>query len=176
MNVVVGAGLAVGVVLAAFSFLAWRLVSSTRIQGVHPDWLKRFSVERYRPMERLLSEDDFRFLRTQAGYEPAVEKQLRKQRRLVFRSYLRSLGQDFNRLHLALRLVVLHSPQDRPDLAAALIRQRLLFFVGLGMAHCRLTLHTLGVGTVDVRGLVSTLDTMRLDLQSFVTAPQPSVA
>ena len=127
-------------------------------------------------MERLLSEEDFRFLRTQAGYDPAVEKELRTQRRKVFRSYLRTLGQDFNRLHLALRLVVLHSPEDRPDLAAALIRQRLMFFVGLGSAHVRLTLHVLGVGTVDVRGLVSTLDTMRLDLQSFRIAPQASGA
>ncbi|MCP5117054.1 MAG: hypothetical protein GY953_40030 [bacterium] len=174
MNVVVGSGLAVFVVVAAFAFLAWKLVSSTRIRGLDPDWLKKFSVESYRPMERLLSEEDFRFLRTQAGYELKVEKQLRAERRKIFRAYLQNLGRDFNRLHLALRLVILHSPEDRPDLAAALIRQRLRFFLGLAMAHVRLTMHALGVGTVDVRGLVSTLDTMRLDLRNLVAVPQPS--
>ena len=170
MNGVVGASLAAAVLGATFVFLVWRLHASTRVRDVNPDWLRSFSVEQYRPMERLLLEEDVEFLRSQPGYEAGMEKDLRLQRRKVFRAYLRCLGQDFNRLHLALRLLVLHAPEDRSDLAVTLVRQKLVFFGGLGLAHLKLSLHALGVGSVDVRGLVSVLETMRYELRSLLPA------
>ena len=175
MNVVVGAGVVSVLLLLALATLIWRLVSSTKIRGVDPDWLKSFSVASYRPMERLLSEDDVRFLKSEPGYEPGMEKALRAGRRRIFRSYLRTLGRDFNRLHLALRLMVLHAPRDNPELAKTLIKQKLIFTGGLALVHVRLSLYTLGWGGVDVRGLVRTLETMRAELQN-VMMPTPAAA
>ena len=171
MGIVVGVSLTAVLVLLTFAFFIWRLVSTTRVCEVNPEWIKNFSVAAYRPMERLLSEADVEFLKSHPGYEPKMGKALRSDRIRVFRAYLVSLGRDFNRLHLALRLTVLHSPEDRQDLATALIKQKLLFFAGLIAIHVKLGLYTLGVGTVDVRGLIATLDTMSLQLRGLIPAP-----
>ncbi|MCW5978512.1 MAG: hypothetical protein KIT09_10560 [Bryobacteraceae bacterium] len=168
MHVIEGAGLVGLILLASFVVLILKLASSTRVRGVDPEWIQHFSISSYRPMERLLSEDDVEFLKSQPGYEPGMEKSLRRARRKIYRAYLRNLGQDFNRLHLALRLAALHSPEDRPDLAGVLVKQKGQFFVSLGVAHVQLALHAAGIGRVDARGLLATLDTMRTDLQGML--------
>ena len=171
MNIVVGAGATAGLLLICATLLMWKLLSSIRIRGVDPEWLKNFSVSSYRPMERLLDEDDIRFLREQPGYEPGMERRLRADRQRIFRSYLRNLGRDFNRLHYALRLMVLHAPVDSPELAKALIKQKLVFLASLLGVYIRLELYRFGVAGVDVRGLISTLDTMQHDLRAMMSAP-----
>jgi hypothetical protein len=176
MTVLLGGGAVLAVLLTALVAVVWSLISSTKVRGVDPDWLKQFSVSSYRPMERLLDEDDIAFLKSQPGFEPGMDQDLRSQRRKVFRMYLRNLGRDFNRLHYALRLTVLHSPQDNPELAKTLIKQKVLFFVGFLAVRIKLEAYALGVGTVDVRGLVATLDTMRTELNSMLASPVPSPA
>jgi hypothetical protein len=170
MNLLLAAGI-IGLILTlAAGWVLWKVASPARVRGVDPEWLQNFSIAGYRPMERLLSEEDIEFLRAQRGYEPGMDKALRAGRRRLFRLYLRSLALDFNRLHLALRLALLDSPADRPDLGVILIKQKLVFFAALAAVHARLLLHTLGIGTVDVRGLVSTLERMRVELRSLVPA------
>jgi len=178
MSVVVGASIVGVLLLAALAVLVWGLVSSTKVRGVDPDWLKRFSVASYRPMERLLSEDDIRFLRSQPGYVPGMEKVFRARRRKIFRLYLAKLRRDFGRLHLALRLMVLHAPQDNPELAKTLVKQKFVFLAGLLAVHVRLSLYALGLGWggVDASGLVRILDTMRAELQNLMLAPAPVAA
>lgn len=171
MNAFEAVAILAATVGAAFVWFFWRLISSTRVRGVDPEWLKNFSIATYRPMERLLSEDDVEFLKSQPGYLPGMEKTLRSGRRRIFRAYLRSLATDFNRLHLALRLALLESATDRPDLATVLVKQKVTFFLALAAVHLRLAMHALGLGTVDVRGLVSTVDRMRTELRSLSPAP-----
>ena len=165
MSAVVGVSVAGSLIFGALTLLIWMLISSTRVSGLDPEWLKTFSTDYYRPMERLLDEADAEFLKSQPGYEPGLESVLRRERRRVFRAYLRSMAQDFGRLHYALRLLVLHSPQDNPELAKALVVQRLGFVGGLWAVHIRLAMHSLGIGTVDVRALVATLDSMQSELR-----------
>jgi len=167
MNAFEAAAIAATLMGVALSWFFWRLVSSARVRGVDPEWLKSFSTATYRPMERLLSEEDVEFLKSQPGYLPGMERALRSGRRRIFRAYLRSLARDFNRLHLALRLALLESPSDRPDLATVLLRQKVRFFLALAAVHLRLCLHAVGIGTVDVRGLVSTVDRMQAQLRSL---------
>jgi len=83
------------------------------------------------------------------------------------------MGQDFNRLHRALRLMVLHAPEDRSEMAVLLVRQKIRFFAALAFAHARLTLHAVGIGTVDVSSLVTLLDSMGFELRSLALARQP---
>ncbi len=174
-DVVVGAGSVTVALLCATGLLIWRLVSSMSVQGVDPEWLRSFSVSSYRPMERLLNRDDLLFLRAQPGYEPSIERELRASRCRVFRMFLKDLGRDFNRLHYALRLMVLYAPSDCPELAKTLLRQKLAFFAALVLVRVRLELYALGFGAVQVRTLISAVDGMRADLQRLMV-PAPAVA
>src|SRR6202011_3167512 len=112
---------------------------------------------KYRPMERLLQEEDFRFLSSQPGFSARVGRRFRKERRRIFRAYLRSLSMDFARVSRALQMLVIHAAEDRGDLAKGIIRQRLLFAMGIFAVEARLLLHAAGVGTIEVHGLVESL-------------------
>ena len=79
----------------------------------------------------------------------------------MFRAYLRCLAKDYGRLLSGVRLVMVESGVDRPDLAKTLLRSRTLFAMTLCRIEVNLWLHALGIGKVDVSGLVDALDAMR---------------
>lgn len=172
----VGAGVLVAAVAILFACLFRRLNAPDRERLPNLEWCQGFSIHRYRPMERLFSEEDYQFLAAQCGYSPEMGRRLKAQRRRIFRHYLRGLSRDFSRLHTAARFMLLHAPQDRPDLAIQLFRQRLLFRYALLSVHSTLVLQTLGVGTVDVRRLVQALESMGSQFRQLAAVPQPSVA
>ena len=155
------AALALVVIGLSFVTLFRRLLAPA--PGVEVERIQAFSVEKYRPMGRLLDEADYQFLRTAPGYAPDLERRLRCERRVVFRAYLRRLRKDFQCLHRAARLVVAQGAQDRPDLAWKLMRQSLLFWFGFGLAHMRLGVHTLGLSSpvIPVFDLVESTNWMR---------------
>lgn len=164
------AGIVTLLSVCLFVWLFRRLGSSNRLPAVSPEWLRQFSVARYRPLERLLNEDDYRFLAAQRGYHPRIARRLRAERRRVFRQYLACLRRDFNRLETAARILMVSSPADRPDFARALLKQRLWFTYATMSAEIRLLLHSLGLTTVDVRGLLASLDVMRTQLIDLTVA------
>jgi len=131
---------------------------------------------KYRPMERLLREDDFRFLCAQPGFSARIGRRFRTERRRIFRAYLRSLSTDFSRVSSACQMLVIHAAEDRGDLAQGIIRQRALFTLGMFAVQGRLLLHAAGVGTVDVRGLVESLETMQGQIQMLLTPPQAAMS
>src|SRR5688500_15536009 len=92
------ASLAVVLIIAFAALLRRVLAPPKPVEGDAGAWLDSFSISRYRPMERLLSEDDYEFLAAQPGYEPSIARNLRKQRRRVFRTYLQQVSRDFARL------------------------------------------------------------------------------
>src|SRR5690348_2168846 len=98
---------------------------------VTAEWIDELSIERYRPMLRLLDSSDLEFLRSQPGYTPKMESNLRAQRCTIFRGYLRCLHMDFRRVCMALKLVMVQSHYDRPDLASALMHHQVMFASGL---------------------------------------------
>jgi hypothetical protein len=128
-------------------------------------WSSEFSIAKYRPMERLFLEEDYDFLAAQPGFHPKIYGKLQAERRRVFRHYLRCLRKDFNRLSTAAKTLVLMAPQDRPDLARNILKQRLMFSWALWGVEVRLALQTVGLGTVDVRGLVGAMESMREQLR-----------
>lgn len=127
-------------------------------------------------MMRLLEPDDLDFLRGQPGFTWRMATRLQAQRCQLFRGYLRSLDQDFQQVAMALKLILLHSSQDRPDLTAA--------FDPAGGLLCGA--HRRGpsaAGTVpldlcraDAAGVVKILDSMRLQLQGLVPATADLIA
>ncbi len=150
------------VILAvAFVVVFRRLISRDRDALADLEWSSEFSVAKYRPMERLFLEEDYDFLAAQPGFHPKIYRKLQAERRRVFRHYLRCLRRDFDRLFHAAKLLMISAPSDRPDLASAIVKQRLAFQFAMANVEVRLVLQSLGIGTVDVRRLVDAVEGMR---------------
>lgn len=137
---------------------------------LNAEWIDELSIERYRPMMRLLDGGDLEFLRSQPGFTPRMANKLRVQRCQIFRGYLRCLNGDFQRVCAAIKILMLQSRQDRPDLAGLLVQQQMRFACGMALVYSRLFLYRWGLSGVDVTGLVKNFDLMRLELRSLVPA------
>lgn len=159
MNPALLAGGFVAVVLLAVFVSVLRSLAVPRAAAApaHPRALPEVRVGRYRPMVRLLSDDDIAFLRTQVGYTPALGRKLMRERRRLMRAYLRALSADFQGIYAAANDLLLSAPTDQPELAAELTRQRILFAKNLALAHLNLFLNYFGVGEVKVGALVDSL-------------------
>lgn len=157
---------------AAVAAAAWMLVrlwayrSSTRADAQSSE-TGTFSLARYRPMARLLAEDDFVFLAAQPGYRPEVGAKLRRERRHIFRLYLRELACDFHRIHAGARAMVAQSDEQHAELVGLLVRQQVTFWRSIALIELRLLAQGAGLGKVEVWGLVEAVDTMRRELARF---------
>ncbi len=140
-----------------------RLKRAREQDGIDLDWCRGFSIASY-PMERLFAEQDYHFLSAQPNLSPAVARRLQAERRRIFRRYLGELSRDFDRLLAAAKVLVVNVPEDRPELAKAIIRHRLAFSYALAVVRCRLFLSELGIGRVDVRPLVRALGNLRVQI------------
>ncbi|MEO8025728.1 MAG: hypothetical protein ABI823_04620 [Bryobacteraceae bacterium] len=162
LALVFGLGLAP---LAALAVLMYRLRSPIAVSEVTAEWLDSFSIDRYRPMERLLNEADFRFLESLPGYRKEIGARLRKERRVAFRRYLNRLTRDFHRLHAAARQAVAYSETDQSHLVPVLMRQRLQFAWLVTKIDFQLAFHGVGLGKVPVGNLVAAMDAMSRELR-----------
>ena len=170
----------IAVCLLAIGAVTWVLIRKLAVPATvaqcDPSWVDGFSVEKYRPMLRLLSDRDHEFMVGQPGFRPEMWKRLRSERRKIFRAYLRNLIRDFHRLHLAGRMILVYSAQDRPELAALLLRQRIQFTWAVLQIQCRLTFHAIGVATVDVSPLIEALEAARLNIGQLTPTTGMSAA
>jgi len=170
MSVVVLAILILAALAVALVTLVRNMGSNGRSLPVTAEWIDELSVERYRPMLRLLESSDLEFLRSQPGYTRRMESKLRAQRCQIFRGYLRCLNTDFRRVCTALKLVMVQSRQDRPDLASVLVHHQVMFTSAMIAVHVRLFLYQIGVCTVDSSRLVEIFDVMRIELRNMMPA------
>jgi hypothetical protein len=156
--------LAVG---ASLFLLVRRIAFSNTHLPVTAGWIDELSSERYRPMLRLLDGGDLDFLNSQPGFTERAAARVRKQRCQIFRGYLRCLNNDFDRVCLAIKLLMLQARDDRPDLASILLRHRVEFAAGMLSVYFRLFLYRWGLCGVNVAGLVKTFDAVRVQLQTL---------
>jgi hypothetical protein len=164
---VIGVCLVFGVVLA---ICVGRFLTRDHKMHVNPEWALQLSTERYRPMLRLLSDDDVAFLRAQPGFKPSMAAKLRAQRCQIFQAYMHSLDRDFRALCAATKTLIVQSHQDRPDLARALFRTQFSFTAAMWSAKLQMLFYRLGVGTVDASGLVARFDLTRTKLRDLAPA------
>lgn len=117
------------------------------------DWkrVQAFRGDTYRPLVRLLSGDDYLFLQRLPGYQPAIARQLRRERRHIQRRFLNRLEQDFTQLHLVARTLVRDQEQDRPELVLALVRTGAEFRWNLFRIRLGLALEPLGLPAFTLR-------------------------
>ena len=130
------------------------------------------SADRYRPMLSLLSDDDLSFIPVNS----TLRKTLPARRRELFRGYLRCLTRDYANLLAGISQVIVQSGTDRPDLAKALARNRMLFAVAICKIELRLALHAAGFGKVESSGLVEALEVLRTQVRVLSTASASAAA
>jgi hypothetical protein len=172
MNTYLIAGLLALMPISAALLFLYKTLASRLDLSVSLDQLPVLAPATYRPMERLLKNDDFAFLAKQPGFTPRLGRRFRSGRRRIFRGYLRNLRQDFARATTACRLLTVHSAEDRADLAAALMRQELMFGLRMLAVEVRLMLHAAGFGPLDVHGLVESIETMQAQMRILLTPPE----
>jgi hypothetical protein len=160
--------IAVALLLAAFGALAWQVMPQVQVpHGAEPGSLPVISADRYRPMLRLLSDDDLNFVSANAN----LRKTLRTRRRELFRAYLRCLTRDYAHLLAGVRYAMVQSGLDRPDLARALAKNRTLFVLAIYKVEFRLALHAVGMGKVEISGLVEAIESLRSQVSVLSAAP-----
>ncbi len=144
--------------LLTFGFVTWRILSRVSLPAArYSSGALTVSADRYRPMLRLLSDEDLGFI----AANKALHRTLKSRRRTLFRSYLRCLTRDYSCLLAGIRSAMAGSSVDRPDLARALAKNRALFALAVYKVEVRLAMHTLGVGNVDISGLVEAFEGLR---------------
>ena len=176
MYFLIGISISLGIaLLCALAYLIRKVAFGADLP-VTSEWIEELSLDRYRPMLRMLDGDDIEFLRSQPGFTPSMATKLRAQRTQIFRGYLKSLETDFARVCSAIKLLMLQSNHDRSDLAESLIRQQITFACSMMGVRMRLLLYSWGVCGVDVTQLVKLFDSMRLELRTLVPATSRMVA
>ena len=120
------------------------------------DWID-INWQNCRPLERLLDPTEFQFLRDR-GLSKERIKQLRFQRQKLFRLYLRRLTHDFNGVHAVLKMAMVNSASDRPDLAQELATQRIAFHRALIGVEFRLVLYAAGFDTAPSMDLIRPME------------------
>lgn len=149
-------------------WLAWQVSLRTRIpRAGETNSVTAMSAARYRPMLRLLSDDDLNFVAANSN----LRRTLRARRRELFRGYLRCLTRDYAQLLAGVRSAMVQSGLDRPDLARALAKNRTLFILAIYKVELRLALHAVGVGKVDISGLVDAVEALRSQVSVLAAAP-----
>ncbi len=156
--------------LAGLALVFARECASGKSLPLTADWIDDCAFERYRPMMRLLDEEEIRLLRSRYGYTPKMARDLRIQRCEIFREYLSQLDADFKRISSAVKLLMAQSRCDRPDLAALLIRSQAAFLSGKVMVRIHLLQYRWSLGSVDVARLMMPFENLRVGLRSLVPA------
>jgi hypothetical protein len=137
---------------------------------VTSEWIDDLSLDRYRPMVHMLDSGDIAFLRSQPGFTREMANKLRTQRTQIFRGYMRNLETDFGRVCSAIKVVMLQSQHDRPELAEALVRQQVTFACAMLSVRARVFLYSMGICGVEVSKLMRIFDSMQLDLRTMIPA------
>ena len=155
---------------AAFFAILRRLASPDTTLPLTPEWISDLSADRYRPMLRLLDEEELRSMATHPGFDKSRLSRMRAERCGLFRGYLRSMKMDFSRICMAIELLMVQSQHDRPDLAATLLQQKARFTIAMIEVYFRLVLFRCGCGSVPADLLVNVFDSMRVELRQLMPA------
>jgi hypothetical protein len=130
----------------------------------------QFSLDRYQAMAELFSEDDLVFLQAQRGYRREMGARWKRERRRIFRLYLRELKNDFRRLHAQAREIAAHAGAESAGVVEMLMKQQVIFLRATTALEIRLALQAMGIGKVDIAPFMRLIEQMRADLAQR-TAP-----
>jgi hypothetical protein len=162
----------VAILGVTFAILFRQMASRFNASVPVEEWLMNFSADSYAPMERLLDERDFIFLAEQPGYDRRIARQLRSERKEVFKGYLRRLVCDFNQLLRIAKFMIVYGSSDQGEFAKSLWRQQLTFYCAVYILRCRLAMYPLITGAWDVGRLIGAVQVMRSELRHLAPPVQ----
>jgi hypothetical protein len=160
---------------AGFGVLFARLTARDRLHLPPEEWEGLFSLSRYKAMERLLDDPDRQFLQSHPKFNQLEDKKFRAKRVKIFRGYMHQLSEDFNRICKALKVMMVQSGTDRPDLAGLLLKQQFIFSLAMIAVEVKLILYGFGWAGVDVKALMGPLTTVRAQLQALAAIADPAL-
>lgn len=149
------------VVAAIIGIELMRLFSGTRQPADLPELKRQYAGQDfYRPIERLFSQEDERFLSNRGILTAERRKQLRRSRCKVMKLYLRQFRSDFHEAWGVCRLLAPFS--EDPDFGLNLVRQLVTFYRLYSTAQFQLMLHAYHPGELAaVSELVESLRRVR---------------
>jgi hypothetical protein len=124
--------------------------------GSDVSFLDNFSLGAYRPMLRLASQMDKKFLSSAHG--DTLATCYRKIQRKLLREYLREASKDFNRLYAIATAKTVRATSDPGDISMALFEQQMTFILLVWGIEARLLLDGLLPFAVDLKPLVAHLE------------------
>jgi hypothetical protein len=130
--------------------------ASVGYPGTDSSFLENFSLGAYRPMVRLASQMDRKFLSTAHG--EVLAGCYRKIQRNLLREYLRDASKDFNRLYAIATAKTIRTTSDPGDLSVALFEQQMTFILLIWGIEARLLLDNVMPFAVNLRPLVTQLE------------------
>jgi hypothetical protein len=149
-----------GASLLLLLLLCWllgRLIRTRRVFEIDLAWWNSFSPERYKPIARLLSEQDFNYIAGLAGCDRRMAAKFRSRRVKLMRRYLREMSADFDRLQAIGQLMVEAGTAGR-ELRELLFERRLQFTLAMWSAQMQIAGFRAGLSRVDTTGLVGALN------------------
>ena len=157
----------VALALAFIIRILLKLNRNSDPREIPTEWLARFSVTDYHPMQVLLANEDFAFLSRQPGFDLSLYKKLRRERLRIFRLYLNRLITDYNRLHAAARMLLAETQQDQSEAMARLISLKINFSMAVFRAEGSYVLCCLGSRTLAVRSLLLRLEELSTEVSAL---------
>jgi len=126
--------------------------------GSDVSFLESFSLGAYRPMLRLASQMDRKFLSSAHG--ETLAGCYRKIQRQLLREYLRDASKDFNRLYAIATAKSVQAVSDPGDLSMALFEQQMTFILLVWGIEARLLLDGFLPFTPDLKPLIMHLEAL----------------
>jgi hypothetical protein len=149
-------------------FAPKRLISPNSY-GSDASFLDGFSPLRYRPMLRLATQMDRRFIR--AAHGESLANCYRRIQRGLLREYLRNAAKDFNRLYAIANARCVQAASDPADLSMALFEQQMTFLLLVWGVEARLLLDVLIPFSLDLEPLIGSIQGLAAQTRQM-THPQ----
>lgn len=124
--------------------------------GSDASFLDNFSLQRYRPMLRLATQMDRRYLT--AAHSDTLAACYRKIQRGLLREYLHDAARDFNRLYAIANAKCLRAASDPGGLSMALFEQQMTFIMLVWGIEARLLLDGILPFALDLTPLIQSIE------------------
>jgi hypothetical protein len=141
--------------------------------GSDISFLDNFSLAVYRPMLRLASQMDRKFVR--ASHGESLARCYRKIQRSLLREYLRDASNDFNRLFAIATARTVRASSDPDDLSMALFEQQMTFILLVWGIEARLLLDEYLPFSLDLAPLVGQIEGLASQTRDLVRPQYASV-
>jgi hypothetical protein len=151
--------------VSALTHFSSKPVGFVTSYGSDSSFLEQFSLNAWRPMLRLASQMDRKFVATAHG-EPLAAC-YRKIQRGLLREYLRAASADFNRLYSIANANCVKAAEDPDNLSMTLFEQQITFSLLIWGIEARLLLDGMLPFTISVAPLMDSFENLAIQTRAL---------